>query len=119
MKIGKVCLTNIKGRVKSYVILWLGTNVSWCALSQILAVFQMEDVRSLNPFLLAQNSDMWESGVLKITPPNIFLIRENICINKFLLKNIKCPLMGKSGGPLHATVIRLFSSSLLAGDHGY
>lgn len=118
-KIGKVCLTNMKGRVKSYMILSLGTNVSWCALNHILAVFQTEDVKSLNLFLLAQNSDMWESGVLKITPPNIFLIRENICINKFLLKNIKCPLMEKSGGPLHATIIRLFSSSLFAGDYGY
>ena len=44
-KIGKVCLTNIKGGVNSYMILSLGTNVSWCAISQILAVFQMESER--------------------------------------------------------------------------
>lgn len=73
------------------MILSLGINVGWYALSKILAVFHMEDVKSLNPFLLAQNSDMWESGVLKTIPPNIFLMRENICIDKFLLQNVKCP----------------------------
>lgn len=73
------------------MILSLGINVGWYALSKILAVFHMEDVKSLNPFLLAQNSDMWESGVLKIIPPNIFLMTGNICIDKFLLQNVKCP----------------------------
>lgn len=73
------------------MILSLGINVGWYPLSKILAIFHMEDVKSLNPFLLAQNSDMWESGVLQIIPPNIFLMRENIRIDKFLLQNVKCP----------------------------
>lgn len=85
----------IKKTMKFYMILSLGINVGWYALSKILAIFQMQDVRFLNPFLLAQDSDMWESGVLKIAPPNIFPIRENICINNFLLKRCEMPRKDK------------------------
>lgn len=78
------------------MILTLGINVGWYAFTKVLAVFPIQDVKSLNPCLLDQDSDMWESGVLKITPPNIFPIMENICINEFLLKNVKCPRRVKS-----------------------
>lgn len=73
------------------MILSLGIDVDWYALSKILAIFQMQDVKFLTLFPLAQDSDLWESGVLKTTPPNIFSISENVCIDKFLLKNVKCP----------------------------
>lgn len=81
--------------MKSCMILSLGINVGWYALSKILAIFQMQDVKFLNPFLLAQKSDMWESGALKVAPPNIVPIRENVCINKFLSKRYEMPRKGE------------------------
>lgn len=47
--------------MKSCMILSAGINVGWYALSKILAIFQMQEVKFLNPFLLAQDSGMWKS----------------------------------------------------------
>lgn len=48
-------MTNLKGRVKSCMILSLGINVGCYALSKILAIFQMQDAEFLNPLLLTQD----------------------------------------------------------------
>lgn len=62
---------------------------------------------------------MWESGVLKITPPKIFFpVKENTCINKFPVKNVKCPWRVKSAGHSHVTLIRLLSPCSFAGYQG-
>lgn len=103
---------SFKRQSASYTVLSLGINIGWYAFSKMLAVFQRHHVNFLNPFLTPDKTQNMSQRYLKL------LLLEKVSVSiSFFWKNRKWPWRVKDAGHLYVTLIRLFSSHTLAGDH--